>query len=359
MIGLLASFFSSFIATLLIIRFKHLHEHFSSDFDLAGPQKFHTNIVPRIGGICIAIGLFFAIITRLYSNPNSALEINLLICAVPTFAIGLTEDITKEISVRLRLIFTALSASLFIFILESKIIRLDILYFDLVFFIPGFGILLSIFAITGLANAYNIIDGFNGLASMVGIITLAAISYISYILGDAQLIFLSLIMAAAILGFFVWNYPRGLIFLGDGGAYLIGFWIACLSILITYRHKEVSPWFALLINGYPIIETLFTIFRRKIYQKRSLGKPDGIHFHTLLYRRILMNNQNKKNILSANAMTAPYLWILSGASITPAVLWWHSTPILVASWIGFIVFYIWLYSKIVQFKTPRWLRLGQ
>ena len=58
MSGLLAAFLSSFIATLLIIRFKHLHERFSADSDLSGPQKFHINAVPRIGGISIAIGLF-------------------------------------------------------------------------------------------------------------------------------------------------------------------------------------------------------------------------------------------------------------------------------------------------------------
>ena len=64
MSGLLAAFLSSFVATLLIIRFKHLHEQFSADSDRSGPQKFHTNIVPRVGGISIAIGLFIAIIFR-------------------------------------------------------------------------------------------------------------------------------------------------------------------------------------------------------------------------------------------------------------------------------------------------------
>ena len=62
MFGLIAAFLSSFIATLLIIRFKHLHQHFSGDSDLAGPQKFHQCVVPRIGGISIAIGLFTATI---------------------------------------------------------------------------------------------------------------------------------------------------------------------------------------------------------------------------------------------------------------------------------------------------------
>jgi UDP-GlcNAc:undecaprenyl-phosphate/decaprenyl-phosphate GlcNAc-1-phosphate transferase len=357
MSSLLPAFFLSFIATLLIIRFKHLHSRFSADSDLTGPQKFHTKIVPRIGGIAIAIGLLFSILLRLKNTPNPSIEMLLLICAIPTFSIGLIEDLTKKISVRQRLFFTAISATLFVYLLQAHIVRLDIPGIDFILTIPLAGTILTIFAVTGLANAYNIIDGFNGLASMVGIITLLGIAYIGFVFNDPTIIYLSLVMAGAILGFFIWNYPRGLIFLGDGGAYLIGFWIASLSILVTYRHSEISPWFALLINGYPILETLFTIYRRKIHQGKSPGKPDGIHVHTLIYRRILMNNHQGTNWFTANAKTAPYLWVLAGMSVAPAILWWQSTPILIAACLLFIFFYVWIYASIVKFRTPTFLHL--
>jgi len=359
MSGLLLAFFSSFIATLLIIRFKHLHSHLSADSDLTGPQKFHTKIVPRIGGIAIAIGLLFAILLRLKNIPNPSLEVLLLICAIPTFSIGLIEDLTKKISVRQRLFFTAISATLFVYLLQAHIVRLDIPGIDFILTIPLVGAILTIFAMTGLANAYNIIDGFNGLASMVGIITLLGIAYIGFAFNDPTIIYLSLVMAGAILGFFIWNYPRGLIFLGDGGAYLIGFSIAALSVLLVYRHQEISPWFALLINGYPILETLFTIYRRRIHRGKSPGQPDGIHMHTLIYRRILMNNHKDKNWFSANARTSPYLWALAGMCVAPAILWWQSTPILVAACLIFIILYVWLYTSIVKFRTPKWLHLGK
>ncbi|WP_162785839.1 MraY family glycosyltransferase [Polynucleobacter necessarius] len=227
-----------------------------------------------------------------------------MVCAIPTFAVGLTEDLTKKISVRLRLVFTAISAAMLVYLMPAYITRLDIPYVNLILTFSITGGALTVFAITGLANAYNIIDGFNGLASMVGIITLLAIAYVSFVVADSQIMYLSLIMAAAILGFFIWNYPRGPIFLGDGGAYLTGFWIASLSVILTYRHREISPWFALLINGYPIVETLFTIYRRKIRQGKSLGQPDGIHFHTLIYRRILLPH-HCQGIFSANAKQRP------------------------------------------------------
>lgn len=356
MSGLIAAFLASFVVTLLIIRSKHLHERFSADSDLEGPQKFHVSAVPRIGGISIAIGLLCGILIKVFNIGIQGIDLTLLACAIPTFAIGLTEDLTKRITIRQRLIFTAISAACVIYFLEMKVSSLDIAWIDFLFAFPFFGTLFTIVAITGLANAYNIIDGFNGLSSMVGIITLLAIAYIGYVLGDTTIMFLSMVMAGAILGFFIWNYPQGLIFLGDGGAYLIGFWIASLSIGLCARHPEVSPWFALLINGYPIMETLFTIYRRKIHQGKSPGAPDGIHFHTLIYRRILKARYFDTPI-SANSRTAPYLWTLTGMSIIPAVLWWQSTLILIGTCLLFIFSYIWLYARIVKFKIPSWMHL--
>ena len=358
MISLLAAFFSSFIATLLIIRFEHVHSHFSADSDLSGPQKFHKNAVPRIGGVSIALGILIAILLKLQVQANSTIEITLLLCAIPVFAIGLTEDLTKKISVRMRLFFTAIGALIAINLLGIQITRLDIPGIDYLLSFSPIAIVFTVFAVTGLSNAYNIIDGFNGLSSMVGMITLMALGYMSYALADPMMISLSFMMAAAILGFFVWNYPRGLIFLGDGGAYLIGFWIALISIMLVSRHENVSPWFALLVNGYPILETLFTIYRRKIHQGKSPGQPDGIHFHSLIFRRVLSIGKEgvkQDNWFANNARTSPYLWVLTSLAVIPAILWWQSTPILIGFFILYIFSYVWLYKKIVSFRTPGWM----
>lgn len=172
MIILLTAFFTSFITTLLIIRFKHLHEKFSGDHNLLGPQKIHMESVPRIGGISIAIGILAAILINLQSSITEPVKVILLLCSIPTFAIGLTEDLTKKIGVKTRLFFTALAAILFMFLLGTSITRLDIWGIDYLLGIPLVAMVFTVFAITGLANAYNIIDGFNGLSSMVGIITL-------------------------------------------------------------------------------------------------------------------------------------------------------------------------------------------
>lgn len=352
---MILAFITSLLSSILIIRLKKKHERFSADWDFSGPQRFHKKIIPRIGGVSIILGLLASIIDIYYSaSPQFNLEIIFIACSIPAFAIGLTEDITKKISIRSRLICTAFGAILIVNFAPLKITSLGIPHLDIALTLPVVSAVITVFAITGLANAYNIIDGFNGLSSMVGLITLAALYFIGLKLNDLIIMHLSLVMIFAILGFFFFNYPRGLIFLGDGGAYLIGFWIASLSVLLIDRHREISPWFALLINGYPTIETLFTIYRRKIHQGKSPGQPDGIHFHTLIYRRIL-RQYKYKNITSANAKTAPYLWIFSTLSIIPALVWSKSTPSLIAASIVFTIVYVFIYKKIVRFKTPRWM----
>jgi UDP-N-acetylmuramyl pentapeptide phosphotransferase/UDP-N-acetylglucosamine-1-phosphate transferase len=194
----------------------------------------------------------------------------------------------------------------------------------------------------------------------VGIITLLALGFVSTNLGDGLLANLSFTMASAIMGFFIWNYPKGLIFLGDGGAYLIGFWIATLSVLIVARHHEVSPWFALMINAYPILETLFTVYRRKIHQGKNPGQPDGIHFHSIIFRRVLGANEPRDNNqwFSANARTSPYLWALASLSIIPAVIFLTSTAKLIVLLILFSLLYIWLYKCMISFKTPKWIKFN-
>jgi UDP-GlcNAc:undecaprenyl-phosphate/decaprenyl-phosphate GlcNAc-1-phosphate transferase len=357
MFSLLIAFFTSLIITIIILQTRGLHGQYSSDLDQDGPQKFHTAIVPRIGGISIVLGTTVASIFEYFYLGTTPDALLLLLCALPAFFIGFIEDLTKQVSVRTRLLAVSLGALLSSLLLGAIITRLDLPGSELVLNYSLIAIAFTIFAISGVANAYNIIDGFHGLSSMVGIITLIALAYISHQVGDIFIFDTSLIMIGAILGIFIFNYPKGLIFLGDGGAYLIGFWIAILSVLIVCRNNAISPWFALLINAYPIWETIFTIYRRKFHQDKQMGHPDGLHLHTLIFRRIVNQKSNgyANQNLGTNARTSPYLWLLSSFAVIPAVLFWNSTSILILFFALFILTYSWLYKSIAKFKTPKCL----
>jgi UDP-N-acetylmuramyl pentapeptide phosphotransferase/UDP-N-acetylglucosamine-1-phosphate transferase len=161
-----------------------------------------------------------------------------------------------------------------------------------------------------------------------------------------------------VLGFFIWNFPAGLVFLGDGGAYFLGFYLAELAILLLHRNPGVSPMFPLLLCIYPVFETLFSIYRRRVLRGRPVGMPDGVHLHSLIYRRFMRwaaGERTARELTRRNSMTSPYLWILCMLSVIPAVLWWNSTPILAGFILLFAITYISLYWKIVRFRAPRWL----
>ena len=359
MLVLLLGFSLSAAITFLVVRFDSAHAHLSGDSDLSGPRRFHAHSVPRIGGIGIFIGLLGALLFLCFQRgPNAAIGITLLLCAVPAFAAGLAEDLTKRQSPRRRLFFTSVSAALAAWLLGAVIRHTDIPGLDwaVSFMVPA--VLVTIFAVAGVANAVNIIDGFNGLAAMCVVMILAALTYVAFQAQDPTIGFCALAGLGAVLGFFVWNYPAGLIFLGDGGAYLLGFYAAELSVLLLHRNTEVSPLFPLLVCIYPIFETVFSIYRRKFISGRAIGMPDGVHLHSLVYRRLVrwaMGDKSAKALTKRNSATAPYLWMLCMLSVIPAVIFWNNSAVLGIFIVLFGTTYVFIYSRIVRFRAPGWM----
>ncbi len=349
-------------ATLLIIRSARRHSHLSADHDFSGPQKFHAKAVPRIGGLGIVIGLVSAAIFLSFSDaPSARLAGLLLICGLPAFAAGLVEDLTKRVSPRIRLVAVAASALLAVLLLDASVTRTGVPGLDTLLTWPAAAALLTIFGVVGFTNSINIIDGFNGLASMCVVIMLGAICYVAFQSGDRLVATLALAGIGAVLGFFMWNFPAGLIFLGDGGAYFLGFFVAEVSILLLARNPDdVSPLFPLLVCIYPVFETLFSIYRRRFLRAVPPTMPDGIHLHSLIYRRMIrwaVGNQNAKALTRRNSMTSPYLWCLCMLSVVPAVLFWDNTAVLAVFLLLFVFTYVALYWRIVRFRAPRWLML--
>lgn len=353
------AFLVSLLVTVIVIRSASQHGRLSADHDLSGPQKFHTRPVPRVGGVGIFIalsaGTCLAALTQRAVAPSMFW---LLGCATPAFLSGLAEDLTKNVSPRRRLFFTAMSASLAAWLLDAVVLRTDVPGVDALMPFFPFAVALTLFVVTGVANSINIIDGFNGLASMCVLIMTLAVAYVAFQVNDQFIFVMALVTAGAVLGFFVWNFPAGLIFLGDGGAYLLGFLLAELSILLICRNPQVSPMFALLLCAYPIFETIFTMYRRKVVRGVATAAPDGIHLHTLIHRRLIrwtLGDSHDRRQTARNSMTSPYLWMLCLFSVIPSVLWWHSSTILGVFIVLFMLSYVLLYRSIVRFKTPKWL----
>ena len=139
---------------------------------------------------------------------------------------------------------------------------------------------------------------------------------------------------------------------------LLGAVIAIASILLVLRHPQVSPWFPMLLLIYPVWETIFSIYR-KAARGQSPGLADALHFHQLVYRRIVrqvFDDDEARRMLMRNNRTSPYLWGFAVLTVLPAVLFWNQTPLLMLFIVIFIVSYVWAYTSIIRFKVPRWLR---
>ena len=359
---LLIAFSVSAAITLLIVRSSKVHARHSGDRDFSKPQKFHIVPVPRIGGLGIVGALVGAAVAQHWISGGDVSHyfFVLLACAAPAFLAGVIQDFTEAITPRGRLLATAFSAVLAFVVMDAAIRHTAIPGVEWVVSFGAGALFITVLAVAGIANAINIVDGFNGLASMCVVLMLTALAYVAYQVDDPLIGSLALAGIGAVLGFFLWNFPAGLIFLGDGGAYFLGFFVSELSILLLQRNPgEVSPLFPLLVCVYPVFETLFSIYRRQFLRAVPPSMPDGIHLHSLIYRRVMrwaVGNRSAKALTRRNSMTSPYLWLLCMFSIVPAVLFWNNTAVLAAFLALFGFSYIGLYWRIVRFKSPRWLR---
>lgn len=348
----------SFLGTLAIVRRSQRRPSRMADHDFDSPQKFHTRPVPRVGGLAIfAACLSAAGLAVVGGHPAAWFLVLLLAASLPAFGAGLAEDLTKRVSPGRRLLATAASAALGAWWLDAVITRTAIPGLDTLVQVPAIALLVTVFVIAGVANAVNIIDGFNGLAAMCVVMMLAGIAYVAFEVGDRMVLVAAVVGIGAVIGFFAWNFPGGHVFLGDGGAYFLGWFVATLGVLLL-RHGEVSPLFPLLLCGYPITETLFSIYRKKMLRGMSPGQPDGLHLHMLFYKRVMRapwgGTQERRKAVR-NSMTSPYLWGMNGMAAVPAVVWWDSTPALAAVIGLYVLAYAIVYWSIVRFRTPRWL----
>ena len=338
------AFLASFLLCFAIVLTKPLHGAFSMD-TTDGIQKFHTNPTPRIGGIPIVLALIMA-----WSKSTAEIQTLLapiLFAGMPAFLSGVAEDLTKQIGVVQRLLATMASGLLAWWSTDYSLSRLDIWGIDLLMQFTFFSVIFTAVAVGGVANSINIIDGFNGYASLTCTIAFIGFALIAFQVGDQNLAFVSLILAASVWGFFWVNWPFGKLFLGDGGAYFLGFALAWIAVLLIERNPSVSAFSALVVVILPITEVLFSIFRRKVRNEHP-GKPDRLHFHSLLQRRYAIRWLVKWNGLARNSFVGLLMGLISLASGSMANFFYDNTLYCIIINSLFVMGYVALYARMVK-----------
>lgn len=333
-----------------IVYLRPYHQRYSIDALSDFPGKVHASPSPRIGGLAIFGGAIAGALW--YGFHVESLGLALILCALPAFLGGIAEDLTKRVSTVARLVLTFAGAAIAFFVLDARITTLDMPYSGVVLALAIPSLLFTMFAVGGYAHATNIVDGLNGLAGLVALIVLAAIAWVAGQVGDAPVVAIALVAMGAVAGFLVWNFPRGVLFLGDGGSYFLGFLVAELAVLLAFRNSEVSPWFALTALLYPVCETIFSSYRRRVRGQGAMD-ADGLHLHTLVYKRLV--RRGGKGTTRQNATATLYLAALCAALVLPAAALWNNTAALQGIAVAFTVFYVILYQGLVRFRFPRWL----
>ena len=331
---------------------------FGSDKD-AGVQKFHTQPTSRLGGVGISMGLASGVwFSQTYYPHDSLLGVWLLLASMPVFLGGLVEDLTHKVTPRMRLCLACLSSGVAYAIFHVGVTRTDIAVLDWLLTFPGVALLLTLLVVAGFINSVNIIDGFHGLASGTVIIMLLGLASLAMRVEDGLVFRLSLITAVATLGFAMWNWPFGKIFLGDGGAYLLGLWVVELGLLLPHRTQAISPMAPVLVGVYPLLETPYSMYRRKFIRSHPINHPDALHLHTLIYRRLILNpalDVTNKSKNRANAQVALIVWGFAAMPAVLAVYFYEQTSMLLALIGLFAVAYVYFYGLLIKFRAPVFL----
>ena len=189
-------------------------------FDEIAIQSAHSGFVPRVGGLAIYMSVlvlipllsFGFIPLSVVFNLNAAQITWLILSAVPVFSIGLAEDIGYAMSSKARLIASAISSLLVILIFKTWLTRLGVPGIDMLLNFAPFAIFFTVFATVGVVNAFNLIDGLNGLSSYITISVALALSISAFNAGNTQIAIFLVLIIFSVLGFMILNFPLGKIF---------------------------------------------------------------------------------------------------------------------------------------------------
>jgi len=293
---LVTSFLTSYF---LIPVTKNLGEKFNF-FDLPDERKLHSKLIVRLGGVPIFFGFFFGLLSVFLTGvlePYSLENISsfgkiLILSSTAIFFLGLLDDLFK-LSPRFRLIFQFFVAS-FAWFNELKIesLNLSFIYPPLhQFQLPiVISFLITIFWIVGTINAFNWIDGVDGLASGLFIIASFSFFIIEFNNGVQYLSCILASLIGSVIAFLIFNYNPAKILMGDSGSYFLGFNLAIISFISsTDADLGLNFEVVLLIMFIPIIDMAYVIFNR-IKKGKSPFFPDKTHLH----HRLLESGLNQK-----------------------------------------------------------------
>ncbi len=266
-------------------------------YDVSNARKVHHGEKPRLGGVSIFIATlvsigYIAIVMDPNLIPLSRTQLFALMGgAVLFFALGLADDLwhlSARVKFSLQIVFALAVA--------WAGINVGTL-FGTVMLPTWFSYVLTVFWIVGIVNTINFVDGLDGLSAGISSVAFLAILVLSLARGDYFFSLVSLAVLGALLGFLPYNFYPARIFLGDGGALLIGYYLATIALLGFFKQTTVIAFLLpLLILLVPIADTTFAILRRLV-AGRPITSPDKKHIH---HRLLFFVNRRRRQQMLRN-----------------------------------------------------------
>ena len=303
---------------LIIVWFVRIKTQSLKRNDTSAVQASHLNPTVRLGELALVVALIVAAALS-YSEDNWTTFVLLLVSATPVFVVGLAEDFGFLASPRRRLLAATVSGGVFIALIGQWVRHTGIPGLDIALHWSPFAVAFSLFLAVGISHAFNLIDGLNGLAGFTALAAALALAKIAHQSGLTEHRDILFTIAAAVLGFLIFNFPFGKIFLGDAGAYVIGHLLFWMSVSISWNAPDVSPFALLLIFFWPIADTLLAITRRLSLGK-PIAQPDRLHFHQLVMRGVEIVFLGRKKRRIANPLAALFTLPFVFAPIITAVI---------------------------------------
>lgn len=291
--------------------------------DLTAVQSMHTQPTLRLAGFAIFVSIFMTDI--IFAAEPGILRL-LLWSSLPMFALGLLEDLGIHQSPSRRLVSSIVAGGIFIAITGTYLRDPGTVVIDWLFQYWLIAVGFTLFITAGIVHAFNLIDGLNGLSGSIALVACTGIAAIASQAGLSHFSLPSAIICGAVIGFLALNFPFGRLFMGDAGAYGIGFLLSWLSLAVLNAAPEVSPWAMLMMFFWPIADTALTIWRR-LHSGRPVGHPDRLHFHQVIMRLIEMSALGKRGRRYSNPFATVVLFPFMATPPLLGVLFWDNNSL--------------------------------
>lgn len=280
MINSLIFFFASFVAcaalTPLIIAWSR-----RSGIGLDRPddvRKKHSGAIPRLGGVAIAAVVLVASLIVVAARPDVRADwLPIIICSSMFFCLGLWDDLAG-LSAKFKF-FAQIGIALMAYALGLGIDKVSYPGGGWSVELEGWSLIITVIWLIAVPNIINLIDGFDGLAGGLGVFLAVTLGIVGLMAEQLPAAWLAFALAGALVGFLIFNFPPAKIFLGDGGAYLIGFCIAALSMESSQKGSVAAVLMVTVVAlGLPILDTSFAMIRRT-FRGFPMFHADDEHIH--------------------------------------------------------------------------------